>query len=174
MIYAAAVLVACWALALYGAANHIATQLRMIRGRTVFPVPGVRVASTRVLARLAALPGESGVYRGMIWARTPTGLACRASSPWFSTVADCRQDDDHVVVDAVLPSGVRLFFLGFVGFGSVVLTTGLALGAPHAGWMVVPIGLMLVGIAQYVFYVRRVRAAGVALARFVEAACAGR
>jgi hypothetical protein len=86
VIYAFAIAVACWAVAVYGMARLAAMQWRMTRQRTVFPVGGMRVASTRVPARLADLPGESGSYQGLLWARTPDGLACRGARQGFSVI----------------------------------------------------------------------------------------
>ncbi|MEO5822635.1 MAG: hypothetical protein ABIT71_19165 [Vicinamibacteraceae bacterium] len=52
----------------------------MTRQRTVFPVGGMRVASTRIPARLEDLPGQSGRYQGFLWARSADGLACRGAT----------------------------------------------------------------------------------------------
>jgi hypothetical protein len=106
--YAFAVAVACWVVAVHGIGSLAAMHWRMLRERTVFPVAGMRVARTRVAARLAELPGESGTYRGLLWSRTAHGVVCRGAGQWFSVIAECRQEGDAVVVDAVLPHGVRL------------------------------------------------------------------
>jgi hypothetical protein len=172
VLYAFAVALACWAVGVYGIGSLAVLHLRMIRERTVFPVAGMRVACTRVPARLADLSGESGSYRGLLWARTADGLACRGSGQWFSVIAECRQEGDEVVVDAVLPHGVRLFYIGLIGFMVVIVTTVLRLDVPLDLWMAVPVGLLLAVAVQYVLHVRRARAAARILPRYLEAACA--
>jgi hypothetical protein len=171
VIYAAAVAVACWAVGLYGAARFAVAQLRMMRGRTVFPVPGVRVASARVTARLADLPGESGSYRGLLWARTADGIACRASGQWFSVIGECRQDGDEVVVDAIFPHSVRLSYIGLIGFGVVMVSMVLSSGAPRDWAVVIPIAITGGVAVQYVLHLRRARATGRLLPHHVQAAC---
>jgi len=170
--YVGAVAVVCWAIAVYGIASYTALQLRMTRRRTVFPVPGMRVARTRVTARLSDLSGDSGEYRGLLWASTVDGLACRATGQSFSVIGECRQDGDHVVVDAVLPQGVRLFYVGMIGFTVVLTSMFLSFGGPLGWWLAIPLGLVFFVIAQYVVHVRRARAAGRLLPRYLEAACA--
>ena len=133
----------------------------MARRRTVFPVSGMLVARTRVTARLADLPGESGDYRGLLWAKTANGVACRAPGQWFGVIAD-----------AVLPQGLRLFYLGLIGFMVVFTTMFVSLAGPIGWWPAVPIGLLSSVVAQYVVHVRRAGAAGRLLSRYLEAACA--
>jgi hypothetical protein len=172
VVYAFAIAVACWAVAVYGMARLVAMHRRMSRERTAFPVAGMRVASTRVTARLSDLPGRSGSYRGLLWARTPDGVACRGAGHVYSVIAECRQDGDEVVVDAVLPHSVRLIFIGLLGFMVVTVTAALSADAPRDWSMVLPVALLCGVTAQYVLHVRRARAAGRLLPRYLEAACA--
>jgi hypothetical protein len=162
----------CWSVAVYGMASLAVMQRRMTRERTVFPVGGMRVASARIPARLADLPGQSGSYRGLVWARTADGLACRGARPGFSVVAECRQEGDEVVVDAVLPHAVHLMYVGMLGFLVVMVTTVLSVDAPRDWALLMPVGLLLAVAVQYVLHVRRARAAGRLIPRFLEAACA--
>jgi hypothetical protein len=172
VVYALTVAVACWAVAVYGMARLIAMHRRMSRDRTVFPVAGIRVASTRVTARLAHLPGRSGNYRGLLWARTADGVACRGAGHAYSVIAECRQEGDEVVVDAVLPHSVRLMYLGMIGFMVVASTVVLSVDAPRDWSMAIPLGLLGAVTVQYVWHVRRARTHGRLLPRYVEAACA--
>jgi hypothetical protein len=171
VIYAVAVAVACWGVAVYGLVSLATIRRRMTRERTVFPVGGMRVASTRIAARLADLPGESGTYQGLLWARSADGLACRGARRGFGVIGECRQEGDDVVVDAVLPHAVRLIYVGMLGFLAVIVTTVLSVDAPRDWALAIPVAL-LVGVAvQYVLHVRRARAAGRLMPRFLEAAC---
>jgi hypothetical protein len=170
--YAFALLAACWAVAIFGMARLVAMHRRMSRERTVFPVAGMRVASTRVTARLSDLPGRSGSYRGLLWARTPDGVVCRGAGHVYSVIAECRQDGDEVVVDAVLPHSVRLIFIGLLGFMVVAIATVVTGDAPRDWSLVLPVALLCGVSAQYVLHVRRARAAGRLLPRYLEAACA--
>ncbi len=172
MIYAFAVIAACWAVAASGMVRLVIMHRRMSREQTVYPVAGMRVASTRIMARLADLPGRSGSYRGLLWARTPDGVACRGAGNVYSVIAECRQQGDEVVVDAVLPHGVRLIYVGLLGFLVVTLTTVLSGAGPRDWSMVIPLGLLCAVAVQYVLHVRRARAAGHLLPRYLEAACA--
>ena len=171
MNYAGAVAVVCWAMAVYGIASYAAVQLRMIRRRTVFPVTGTLVGRTRVTARLSNLTGDSGEYRGLLWATTADGVACRATRQWVSVIAECRQDGDDVVVDAVFPQGLRLFYLGLIGFMVFLTVMFVSFAGPLGWWLAVPIGLLLAVAGQYVLHVRHARAAGRLLPRYLEAAC---
>lgn len=171
MVYTVA-LVVCWVVGAYGVIRLNALQLRMTLGRTVFPVSGMRMASARVAARLADLPGESGHYRALVWARTGDGrVVCRAEDRWLTVIADCRQQGDQIVVDAVLPHGVILFYAGLFGF--LLTAATIMSGEVTAGaWMLIPAGLLLGVAVQGTLHLRRARAVARLLPRYLEAVCA--
>jgi len=87
-------------------------------------------------------------------------------------IGECRQDGDHVVVDAVLPQGVRLFYVGMIGLTVGLTSMVLSFGGPLRWWFAIPLRLVFLVNAQYVVHVRRARAAGRLLPRYLEAACA--
>ena len=166
------VAVCCWAIGVYGIGSHSATQAQMILRQTVFPVRGTCVSRTRVTARLADLRGDSGEYRGLLWARTTDGLTCRAPGPGFSVIVECRQEGDVVAVDGVVARGVWMFYLGLFGFMLALTTMLLGTGTPRGWWIVIPVGLLLVVALQGLVHLRRARADAGLLSRYVEAACA--
>jgi hypothetical protein len=171
VVYASAAAVVCWALAVYGLGTLAIMHWRMARGRIRFPLRGMRVASTRVRARLADLPGNSGSYRGLHWARSAAGVFCRAPGHWSSVIAECRQEGDEVVVDVVLPDGLRWFYVGGIGF-CVAIATSLMSTTQWDAWSAIPLVLPLAVVGQYALHVRGARATARMLPRYLEAACA--
>jgi hypothetical protein len=171
VVYAFAAAFACWALAVYGLGRLAIMHWRMARGRIPFPLRGMRVASIRIPARLADLPGNSGNYRGLNWARSAAGVFCRAPGHWSSVMAECRQEGDEVVVDVVLPDGLRWFYVGSIGF-CLVIATSLMFTTPWDASSSIPLVLLLAVVGQYALHVRGARATARLLPRYLEAACA--
>ena len=121
------IILVCMAVFVVGQLSLVPSIWRMLRTDTVSPVRGVTVGSARRRARLDDLTSPAGTYRGLIWARTPTGIVARAPSEWL-LIGHGRQEGENVVIDAVSPFGLVLCYLGFLG--ALAVGGVLALTAP--------------------------------------------
>jgi hypothetical protein len=158
-------------LALYGRATLLREHWRMWREGVVHPIGGLRIATGRHSARLAALTGAGGTWHGLIWARTRDGIVCRAAKDWV-VIGHGRQAGGDLVVDVRVPRGLVLTWAGTAGFAAALLGLSLAQPLPGVAGVIVPPLILAAGMLAVGLQVLRARRLGLRFPRHVAAMCA--